>query len=106
MTDGPRPNRTQARALEEEGIDALRSCLIADRAWDGDAFRAWRAQKGIEAVIPARRRRTNPQPHDPRYQARNAVARGLSWLKWCRRVAIRYDQYAHRCLGFLCLAAA
>ena len=57
--------------------------------------------------MPARARRTNPQPHDPeRYQARNAVERGLGWLKGRRRVATRYDKYAHRCLGFLYLAAA
>ncbi len=69
---------------------------------DGDAFRAWLAQQSIEAVIPARKGRTNPQPHAPeRYQTRNAVERGLGWLKWWRRVATCYDQYAHRFLGFL-----
>ena len=60
-----------------------------------------------ETVIPARKGHTNPQPHNPeRYKARNAVERGLGWLKGCRRVAPRYDQYAHRCLGFLYLAGA
>ena len=79
--------------------------LIANRAYDGDAFRAWREQQGIKAVTPARKGRTNPQPHDPeRYKARKAVERGLGWLKWWRRVATRYDQYAHRFLGFLYLA--
>ena len=82
-------------------------CLIADRAYDGDAFRAWWEQQGIEAVIPSRKGRTNPRPHDPeRYKARNAVERGFGWLKGWRRVATRYDQYAHRFLGFLYLAGA
>ena len=73
-------------------------------ATDGDAFRVWLAQQGIEAVIPARKGH-EPQPHDPkRYQTRNAVERGLGWLKWWRRVATRYDQYAHRFLGFLYLS--
>ena len=41
-----------------------------------------------EAVIPARKGRTNPQPHNPeRYKARNAVERDLGWLKGCRLVA-------------------
>ena len=62
-------------------------------------------QRGIEAVLPARRGRLNPQSHDPeRYPARNAGERGIGWLKHGRRVAIRYAPYAHRCLGFLDLA--
>ena len=48
-----------------------------------------------------------PPPHDPeRYKARKSVERGLGWLKWWRRVATRYDKYAHRFLGFLYLAGA
>ena len=73
---GPRYDHT----LGKDGTDASLSCLIADRAWDGNAFRAWLVLKGIKAVIPARHRRTFP--HDPaRYKARHAVARGLGWLK-------------------------
>ena len=80
---------------------------IADRAYDSDGFRAWWAQRGIEAVIPARRGRTHPQPHDPeRYKARKAVERGLGGLKPWRRVATRYDKHAQRFLGFLYLATA
>ena len=41
-----------------------------------------------------------------RYKAYNAVERGLGWLKGWRRVATRYDKYAHRFLGFLYLAGA
>ena len=76
MTGGQRHDTTQARTLVEAWTDAPRSCLIANRAYDGDAFRAWRAQRGIKAVIPARNGRTNPQSHAPeRYPARNAVER-------------------------------
>ena len=54
-----------------------------------------------------RKGRTNPQPHDPEpYPARNAIERGLGWLQRGRRVTTRYDQYAHRFLGFLYLAEA
>ena len=87
--------------------DAPRSGLIADRAYDGDAFRAGRARQDTESAIPARIRRTNPWSHDPEwYPARNTGERGLNWLKWWRRVATSYAPYAHRCLGFLYLAAA
>ena len=107
LTGGQRHDSTQARALVEAWTGAPLPCLIADRAYDGDAFRAWRERQGLEAVIPARKGRTNPRPHDPeRYQARNDVERGLGWLKHGRRVATRYDKYAHHCLGFLYLAGA
>ena len=61
VTGGPRHASTQSR-LVETWTDAPLSCLIADQAYDGDAFRAWRAQRGIEAVIPARNgtRRATP----------------------------------------------
>ena len=91
----------------EAWIDTPLPCLIADRAYDRDRFRAWRSQRDIKAVIPVRRGRTNPQPHAPeRYQARKAMERGLGGLKQGRRVATRYDKYAQRFLGFLYLAAA
>ena len=96
LTGGPRHDSTQARALVEAWIGARRarpSRLIADWAYDYDGFRAWRAQRGIEAVLPARGRHLNPQPHDPEpYQARNAVERGIGWLKHGRRGATCYDK--------------
>ena len=99
--------RTQARALGKAWTDTPRSCRIADRAWDGNAFRAWRAQQDTEAVMPARRQRTNPQLYDPeRYPARSAREQGLGWLQRGHRGATHYDKYAQRFLGFLYLAAA
>ena len=103
---GPRHDSTQPRDLVETGIGAPLSCLIADRAYDGDAFRVWLAWRDIEVVIPARVRRTH-RPHDPaRYRVYNTVERDIGWLKHWRRVATRYDTYVHRFLGSLYLAGA
>ncbi len=105
VPDGRPAPRQHPSPGPEVWIGAPLPCLIADRAYDSDAFHAWLEQQGIEAVLPARRRRLNP--HDPeRYQARNAVERIIGWLKHRRRVATRYDKYAHRFLGFLDLAGA
>ena len=54
-------------------------------------------QQGIEAVIPARKGRTNPQ-------TRNGTRRTTgSRLAQTRATRGHYDQYAHRFLGFLLL---
>ena len=50
VTGGQRHDSTQAWV--EDGTDAPLPCLIADRAYDSDGFRAWWAQRGLEAVIP------------------------------------------------------
>ena len=50
VTGGQRHDRTQAQTWVEDGTDAPLPCLIADRAYDSDGFRAWWAQRGIEAV--------------------------------------------------------
>ena len=82
----PAPDGRQRHGPGATWTDAPLSCLIA--AWDGDAFRVRRAQRGIETVIPARFRRTNPQPYAPeRSPARHAGERGLGWLKRRHRVA-------------------
>ena len=54
VTGGQRHDSTQARALGEAWTAAPLPCLIADRAYDRDGFRAWLAPQDIEAVIPAR----------------------------------------------------
>ena len=71
------------------------------RSYDGDAFRAWRAQRGIQAVIPARAGCLDPHPCAPEAYS---APRGLGGLKGWRRVATRYDQHAPCYLGCLYLA--
>lgn len=75
----------------------------SDRAYGVDVLRAWLAQQVIEAVIPARARCTNLQPHaSERYKTRNAVERGPRLAQ----TSARYDPYAQHGPGFLYLKAA
>jgi transposase len=80
--------------------------LLADKGYDADAIREELAAAGVEAVIPAKRNRKNPAPHDAeKYKWRNLIERLFSKLKNWRRVATRYDKTAQSYLGFVAIAA-
>ena len=60
VTGGQRHDRTQA--LAEAWTGAPRPRLIANRAYDGVAVRAWRAHRGCHSGPEGAH---EPQPHDP-----------------------------------------
>ena len=87
-------------------IDDRIEAFLADRGYDADAIRQDIAQAGIEAVIPARRNRRDPVPHDrAKYRWRNLIERLFNKLKNWRRVATRYDKTKESYLGFVALAS-
>ena len=80
--------------------------LIADKAYDTNAFRQLLAEYGIEPVIPSVRRRKPLIPHDVLvYRLRNLIERMFGRLKDFRRVATRYDKLARNFLAAVTLAA-
>jgi transposase len=80
--------------------------LLADRGYDADAIRSAIAEAGVEAVIPAKRNRRTPPPHDAvKYRLRNLVERLFNKLKNWRRVATRYDKTRESYLGFVAIAS-
>lgn len=80
--------------------------LLADKGYDADAIREELAKAEIEAVIPAKRNRKHPVPHDAKkYKRRNLIERMFSKLKNWRRVATRYDKSKESYLGFVAIAA-
>lgn len=80
--------------------------LLADKGYDADAIREELAKAEIEAVIPAKRNRKNPAPHDAeKYKWRNLIERLFSKLKNWRRIATRYDKSKESYLGFVAIAA-
>ena len=82
-----RDGRPAPRPHPSPGLGGRRDRRASALPDHRNGFRAGRAQRAIEAVLPARRGRLNPQPHDPeRYPARKAVERGVgglqtSWLQ-------------------------
>ena len=79
--------------------------LLADRGYDADAIRQELAKADIEAVIPAKKNRRTPIPHNhQKYRWRNLIERLFNKLKNWRRVATRYDKTAESYLGFVAIA--
>lgn len=81
--------------------------VLADKAYDSNAFREIVARSGAEAVIPSNRTRKIIIPHDQAiYRQRNRIERCFNKLKHFRRFATRYDRRALHFLAFIHLAAA
>jgi transposase len=81
--------------------------MLADKGYDADAIREELLFNGIEPVIPSKKDRKQPIPHDPdKYKQRNLIERLFNKLKNWRRIATRYDKTAESFLGFLGLVAA
>lgn len=62
--------------------------LLADKASDADAARAFARAEGDWAKVPPRRTRKTPIGFGPPlYRARNRAERFLNRIKRCRRIA-------------------
>jgi transposase len=87
-------------------LDGFRAeAVLADKAYDSNAFRQVIADSGAEAVIPSNRTRKVIIPHDPAIY-RHRIERCFNKLKHFRRFATRYDRRAIHFLAFIHLAAA
>ena len=94
---------TQATVLIA-GIEG--EAIVADRAYDADAFIEHIAKQGMQAVIPSRSNRRTFRNHDAiAYRHRNVIERFFGRLKQYRRVATRYDKTACSYVGFIAIGA-
>jgi transposase len=83
------------------------TAVIADRAYDTDAFRNLLRLRQAEAVIPSLKNRIVKQRYNrKKYKRRNLIERLVNRLKHYRRVATRYEKTARNFLAFVHLAAA
>ena len=81
--------------------------LIGDRAYDTDALRAWCGERGVEAVIPSKRNRKVPIPHDRvRYRTRHRIENLFGRVKDYTRIVLRKDKTSRSYAGFVSLAFA
>lgn len=80
--------------------------LLADTAYDSDAFRQFLVERGTVAVIKPNPTRKTPVPFDEqRYKQRNVIERAFAPLKDWRRIATRYDKLARNFHAAVAIAA-
>lgn len=84
--------------------------LAADRAYDAKRIRKYLRARGIQPIIPpkrrtGRRKRGRPVSYDRvAYRRRSTLEQCAGWLKECRAVATRYEKLALNYLGMVKLA--
>lgn len=80
--------------------------LLADRGYDGDAFRAEIFKLGAKPVIPNKSNRVRLHRFNKKaYKGRNVIERTFCRLKDFRRIATRYDKLARNYLAAVHIAA-
>ena len=81
--------------------------MIADKAFDADAFIAALNDRAIVPVIPSKSNRKTPRPCDfVLYCERNLIERFFNTLKHFRAIAARYDKLAKIFLAGVQLACS
>jgi len=77
------------------------AAVIADKAYDSDAFLRMVRRTEAEAVIPPLKIRRVRRRYDKRkYRRRNLIERFVNRIKHYRRVATRYEKTARNFLAF------
>jgi transposase len=106
---------TPGQAHESKSFEALMDtvnirrrrrpkAVAGDKGYSYPRIRRWLARRGIEAVIPSRSNQPSVRLNKRKYRGRNVVERCIGWLKWCRRVATRYEKLAESYLAMVSLA--
>lgn len=81
--------------------------VIADKAYDADAFLECLHERDAQVVIPPMKHRTVQRRYSKRkYKQRNLIERFINRLKHYRRVATRYEKTARNFLAFTYLTSA
>jgi len=104
ITEGQRHDSQPAASLVAK---ANSSCLIADKAYDSNSFRAELEARGCDAVIPSNRSRSVCLPYDKElYKARSEVECTFNLMKQARRFATRYEKTLRNYAAVVALGCA
>jgi transposase len=104
LTPGQAADCRHARVLLE---DVSFAWLIGDRGYDPNDLRAWCAEHDVEAVIPSKRNRKAPIPHDRiRYRTRHRIENLFCRVKDYTRIILRKCKTSRSYAGFVSLAFA
>ena len=88
--------------LEGQAGDAV----LADKAYDSNELRAKIQAMNAKVVIPSKRYRKAPIPHDvDLYKQRNRIERCFARMKHFRRFSTRYDRRSIHFQGFVHLVS-
>ena len=83
-------------------IEAKPENLIGDRAYDSDPLDEELRRDGIEMIAPHRANRSKPPTQDRRRLSR-FMRRFFAWIKWQRRILVRWEYHAE---NFLALSSS
>ena len=90
ITEGQRHDSRPASELVQR---ARSSCILADKAYDSDAFRATLDCQACLPVIPSNGSRAGKLPYDKQlYKSRSEIECTFNLLKQARRFATRYER--------------
>lgn len=83
--------------------------LIGDKAYDSDPLDAALRERGVEMIAPHRRNRRRPRTQDGRRlrraKRRWIVERFFGWIRWKRRLLVRWEYHPENFLAFVQLSA-
>ena len=92
--------------LTYPALRAHATCMIGDKGYDSDEYRAALQAKGITLCIPPRKVRILPAGFDKNlYRQRHKIENMFGKLKDWRRIHTRYDRCAHTFLPAIAIAA-
>jgi len=104
ITEGQRHDSRPASNLVQR---ARSSCILADKAYDSDTFRAALDCQGCLPIIPSNGSRASKLPYDKQlYKSRSEIECTFNLLKQARRFATRYEKTLRNYAAVVALGCA